>query len=313
MDYAVLYNPVAGRGRAADVAGAVARRLEELGHRADLGRSEEPGHIRVMSRSLPPRTERVLVLGGDGSLREAASGLLERAVEERPAVGVLPFGSGNVVARELGVPLDPYAAVEALAASEVSVPWDVGVAVADGARLEPFLAMAGLGYDAAIAERIGRRRARGWGRWLYRVHADLLYVVTGVTQLLAPGQPRFRLQIDAEPPGEAAVAAVVSNTRTYAKSMVLTPEARPDDGVLDLYVRRASNPIAGALSLVAAQLRRPAPPWVAQTQRARALRVRATADALPWQLDGDWIGRARELEISVRASALQLVAPAGPG
>lgn len=108
----MLFNPIAGRGRAVQVASSVVARLKALGHGAEERRSERAGHIRVLAAEVAGEVDRVLVLGGDGSLREAAAGLLELDPSARPELGVLPFGTGNVVARELGLPLDPEVAIE---------------------------------------------------------------------------------------------------------------------------------------------------------------------------------------------------------
>lgn len=308
VDYALLYNPIAGRGRAATVAGAVSDRLRELGHTVREGRSERAGHIREMSRALACDVGRVLVLGGDGSLREAVSGILELDSDERPELGVLPFGSGNVVARELGLPLDPLEAADVIAVSD-AVLWDVGLVAADGGAWEPFLAMLGVGFDAAIAERVDRVRRTRWGSRAYRASADLLYVAIGISQLFVPRQPRFSVAVEGEPVVARAVAAVISNTRTYAKGMSLSPGARPDDGLLDLHVRHAASFIAGARAMLAAQFLRESPHWVAQAFDGTSARTTAVGQRpVPWQLDGDAMGRAHSLSVRVDRLAIRLIA-----
>ena len=79
----MLFNPIAGRGRAVQVAGAVCARLTALGHEATEQRSERAGHIEALAEELADRVDRVLVLGGDGSLREAAAGLAAQSVRDR--------------------------------------------------------------------------------------------------------------------------------------------------------------------------------------------------------------------------------------
>lgn len=308
LDYAVLHNPVAGRGQASRVAEGVVARLRSAGHQVVAGHSEGPGDLERISRELGDGVERVLVLGGDGSLREVAAGQLARPSKSRVEIGVLPFGSGNVVARELGLPLDPMRAVDAIAESPAH-PWDVGWARADGGEREPFLAMAGAGYDAAIAERVtAARKKEGGARW-YRSFADSLYVWVGVSEMFRLRPPRFALVIDGERVAERAVAAVVSNTQTYAKRMQLNPGARPDDGVFDVNLRTGASALHAATALVAARLSPPGPSWAVTTHTGRSIELWADGEErpFPWQADGDAMGRAHALEIDVDPGALRLV------
>ena len=306
----MLFNPIAGRGRAVQVAGAVCARLTALGHEATEQRSERAGHIEALAEELADRVDRVLVLGGDGSLREAAAGLLRRDPGARAELGVLPFGTGNVVARELGLPLDPLGAVDVIAASGAH-PWDVGVARAEGGAEETFLAMAGVGFDAAISARIDAARATPLGARAYRLSADLLYGWCGLSELLRPGQPRFQVSVDGAPVAARAVAAIAANTRVYGKGMWFSRSARPNDGRLDVHLRERANPLVGAAVLALAQLKRPIPRRMADEVAGLEVRVEALdgGRALPWQLDGDRMEPTRALDLSLRPAALRIVGP----
>lgn len=309
----MLFNPIAGRGRAVVVAGSIVTRLRALGHRAFERRSERAGHIRALAGEVAEDVDRVLVLGGDGSLREAAAGLLGLAPEARPELGVLPFGTGNVVARELGLPLDPIAAVDVIAASG-STTWDVGRARADDGPEEVFLAMAGFGFDAGISARIDAARASGLGARWYRWSANTLYGWCGVRELLRLAPPRFHVSMEDEEASTRAVSAVISNTRTYGKSMWLSPRARPDDGRLDVHVRERANPLVGAAVLTLAQLQRPIPRRLATDTPAVEARVTAQSVAAPvmWQVDGDRMPEAQEIVVSISPAALRLVGDPRP-
>jgi len=312
LEYALLYNPVAGRGRALALAEEVQRILTERGERVVEGRSERPGHIAELARELAGSVDRVLVMGGDGSLREAAEGLigLDGRGEAAAALGVLPMGSGNVVARELGLPLDPLDALEVQATGgERRI--DVGAAEAGGAR-HLFLAMMGVGFDAEVAGHVARARSTPLGSRIYRRSGDLVYGAVGLRAMLFGGRARFALELDGEEAEPRCAAAVVCNARVYGKGMVLTPDAVPDDGELDVHVRRSSAPWVTATALARAQARRPIPTWAARVERAREVRVTARGRrGVPWQLDGDAMPPAPEVRARIVPGALRVLAGSG--
>lgn len=316
LRYVVVYNPIAGQGRANKVAVEVQALLDSQGHTVEPRVSERPGHIADLAAELVPKgsCDRLLVLGGDGSLREAAAGLLRSGASETslPELGILPFGTGNVVARELGLPLDPLAAASTIESSG-AVPYDVGWATADGGAPEPFLAMLGVGFDASITRRIGAARATRIGGAVYRRSAPLLYGASGLAELVSLRPARFSVSLDGAEISPRACAAILSNTETYGRGMAISPGASASDGILDLYVRSSAAPWASTASLIAAQLRREGPGWAGA--RARGVHARFESGAngnLPWQLDGDPMSPARRVDVSVTPSALRLVGCLAP-
>ena len=314
LKYALLFNPIAGRGAAVAIATEVADLLGRAGHDVAMGRSERAGHIEEMGREHGATADRILVLGGDGSLREAAKGLLQLPQDQRAALAVLPFGSGNVVARELQLSLDPVQAARTVMDLE-PISLDVGYAAADGRAAEPFLAMAGAGFDAAVAAGIARMRARTFGARWYRRGADSLYAALATREMLRFRTPRFDVALAGETVAARATAAIVSNVETYAKGMTMSPGARADDGLLDLHVRRSQAPWSTAVAHLQAQRRRPAPHWaVAPFKAASAILTASEGSApFPWQLDGDAMGTSRRIELSVERGALRVVGTLAPG
>jgi diacylglycerol kinase family enzyme len=303
--YSVLFNPIAGRGQAGSVAESVQRQLEGGGHRVELQASERAGHIAELAEGAS--ADRVLVLGGDGSLREAAGGLLRRG-GDLPELGILPFGTGNVVARELGLPLDPLAAAVTMEASE-AVAFDVGWAQCDDAEPQAFLAMLGIGYDAAVAGRIGRSRATALGGAVYKRSAGVLYGAAGLRELFALKVPRFQVTTGDQSIMVSAAAAVLSNTETYGKGMAMSPGANAADGLFHLHLRSSAAPWTGAAALVAAQFRRSAPGWAVSQSTGNAFEFAALDRAVPmlWQLDGDPLGPVRRIVATMQPRALRLI------
>lgn len=318
MQYALIYNPKAGRGGAEAVATEAAAWLEGRGHGARRLPSDLAGNrVSALAERMAVEVDRIVVLGGDGTVREAARGLLaavDRAGGDAPAaLAVLPMGSGNVVARELGLPLAPMAALAALEAGEEES-WDVGLARADGAEdAEVFLAMAGLGFDANIATAVDRMRNTWLGGRVYRWSGDVLYGLAGAVELGRVLPVRFSItDASGVALSRGAAAAVICNSRIYGKGMVLAPDASPGDGLLDAVIRESAAPWRVGTMMARAQGRRPISGHVARVTRGTSFSLEARGPrGIRWQLDGDPIGRCRTLELGLRPGALRIVR-AGP-
>lgn len=237
-----------------------------------------------------------MVVGGDGTLREAAEGLWRRGSAPETPLGFVPLGNANVIARELGIPLKPTEAIEVLLAGE---PRAFDAMQAGGHFI---LAMIGVGFDGIVTAWMDRARDRGiTGAW-YGVHGDSLYGTCGVGALFAR-TPSVSLRIDQ---GEEALSyrhLWISNTRTYAKGWSMTPSADPADGQLDL----AGKP--GRMTLRTfwnASRCRP----VRGTSYSQGARFQLmSAQPFRWQADGDPMEETTELEVEVLPAALRIIAP----
>jgi len=233
--------------------------------------------------------EVVFVCGGDGTVRQCVDALVGTEV----ALAVLPSGTGNLLAANLGLP-DDVAAGVALATGMGRRRLDVGVV--EG---RCFAVMAGIGLDAQmLASTPERLKARvGW----------IAYVLAGARHLL-DRSIRVRVTVDG---GEAQVrrarSVVVGNVGRLQGGMRLLPEAQPDDGRLDVAVVAPRNLAHWAAFAWGVVRRHRRVPWM---ETFRVERVEIVSDRVqPRELDGDVIDPGRTLAVTVRAGALWLCVP----
>ncbi|MDF1837153.1 MAG: diacylglycerol kinase family protein [Planctomycetota bacterium] len=295
----VILNPVAGRGRAVELAERLRKGLLEKGAQVEVMETQAAGDGTRMGLGLSPEVEHVFVVGGDGTLREVAAGVLQGA--GHAALGHIPLGNANVVARELGIPLDAKKAVEVLPEGRAE---SFDVLEVNGHLV---LAMVGVGYDAHLAASMERARA-GAGKAWYRVHGDSLYGAVGAFHLLKPELRRFRLLADGRPLEGEFTGCTVSNMRTYAKGWAPNPDADPQDGWMNYQALKPGWMPSTVLSLIAAARHRPLPERLAARGSATSMVIRADKE-FPWQADGDSMGMARELNITLRPGCLRLLVP----
>jgi diacylglycerol kinase (ATP) len=207
-------------------AGVAARRaLKALENRGSLWKdleivqTERPGHARELARDAAERgIECVLSVGGDGTANEAAWGLLGTET----ALGVLPSGSGNGLARALRLSLNPARALAELEQAVVRL-MDVGYV-----NERPFLNVAGTGFDAAVGLAFQERTRNGARRGV------LGYVRAGLTQVFSYRATPLRFEGAAEPLPPRALLVTFANGPQYGGGAVIAPGARLDDGVLDV-------------------------------------------------------------------------------
>ncbi len=297
---AIIVNPKAGRGRALAAADLAVERLRARGVAVECVPTDHPGHAAELARSLGRDSDLIVVVGGDGTLREAASGLSGQASGR--ALGFIPIGHGNVVAREVGIPLDPRAAVEIL--------WSGTPRTLDAGRANGrlFLAMAGVGYDALVTRWVGAFRRVPLGERAYQRFGSAVYAACGFLALWRLLPRRFTLVADGRARERRPCSVIVANTASYARDWAVTPEANAGDGILDYQACwRAAAPLV-AWQLLQARRRRRAPRFIAECGRAKTFAIESSRPFF-WQADGDFMGRAERLEIEVLPAHLTLLAP----
>jgi diacylglycerol kinase family enzyme len=302
---AVLYNPVAGAGNAE----AIARRAEAL-LMADHWTVERLatrslGGAEPLARQHARAVDLLVVVGGDGSIREAVSGLGSES--RRVNVAVLPCGNANVVARELGIPLDLERALGLLASG---TPKAVDLARANG---ELFLAMVGIGWDARTVRHLSQLRRHGFGRWWYRVWADSAYLVAGLMALFVFRRDRLQLVVDGASGPRRYCAAMIANFRCYGKGWTMVPDADATSGRLHFQARKRFGFPFVAWQLIAAFVHGRLPGFISDYGEGRRIQIRADRP-FPVQIDGDDRGSFAELEVEIDPGAARfIVPPTAPG
>lgn len=209
-------NPCAGRSRSAVLARAYAV-LSDAGWRIEVRRPASREAAEEASENLPD-CDVVLISGGDGSL----STLVQRYPWDGPPIALLPCGTANVVARDLGLPLDPVSAARALTQSKIQN-IDIGeIAWPDGRRRR-FVLSAGSGGVAAAVTDVGDKAKKILGR--------AAYVLSGAKAI---GNSVVRCDVDGA--RLLAGSVIVKVTRYYAGGLVLDADSHPGDARLDVCV-----------------------------------------------------------------------------
>jgi diacylglycerol kinase family enzyme len=231
----------------------------------------------------------VFAFGGDGTVMACATELAGTDV----ALAVLPSGTGNLLAANLGLSSDVAEGV-AVAVGGRRRRIDVGVV---GDRC--FTVMAGMGFDAEMLQATPEplKRRVGW----------LAYLFAGLGRLRSRPM-RVRIRLDSRPPmRRRARTVLVGNVGRLQGGIPLLPDAEPDDGYLDVAVL-SPRTLGHWLSLAWGVLRRRRD--VARFETFRARSVEVTSDrAQPRELDGDVIEPGRTLAVTVRDRALRLCVP----
>ena len=230
MSVYVILNPASNSGGGGKMLPVLERKLEARGIEYELHATEAPGHAEELAaRAARQGVERVLAVGGDGTIHEVANGfLVEQGVP--PALGVVPLGTGNDFYRMVGAPKDPDAALDTLERGEAK-PFDVGLVEFDGQRRH-FVNLLGIGIDVEVLRRRERvRRLKGLAQYL----VALLGAMVGFRAVPI----RVRMG-DSVLDGPSMLAAITVGP-SAGGGFILCPGATPDDGELDLCFFRDLN------------------------------------------------------------------------
>ena len=295
----VIYNPTAGPWDAQHAIKHVCALLERHGWAVQLQQTEKPNDAIVMAREAAHAgCDVVVAAGGDGTVNETVNGL----VGTQAALGVLPMGTGNRWARQLGIspyllsnPLRIHEAADGLACGTIHH-IDVGK-VND----HYFLCWAGIGLDAQVATEVRQRprHVKHWGVLPYIIAAFLIARdFQGV---------RTRIQLDGRLVRGRTLLIVVSNIQQYAGQLHLIPQARLDDGLLDVSVFKGLGFPYALHHLISMLSRRCLQDPQIVYRQARYVEIR-TDPPVPVHVDGDTID-ITPVKLQAVSHALQVIVP----
>lgn len=284
----------------------VIRKAFSADHDVDLVETSRRGHAARLARGAAnDGVDVVVVMGGDGTLNEAANGL----VGTDTALGVLPGGSTNVFARTIGLPNDPVEAtgvlLDALANRSIR---RVGLGAVNG---RCFLFHTGLGFDAAVVEQVERRSS------LKRYAGHPLFVYAGFATWFRHydrSRPRLAVRLPDGAVVDDGYFAIVLNTNPYTYlgnvPLDLAPEATLETG-LSLVVVRTMD-FAKVLALIGSALR--SGRHLRSSKHALVAHDLPALDVtghgpLPYQVDGDFLGQGDHFRFEHRPHAISLVLP----
>ena len=290
MNLTCIINPRAGyRGKPRTIAEAVHRVVEPLGWQVTTVLTQGPGQATELAREAVRQSELVVAAGGDGTIHEVAVAL----VGTQAALGIIPCGSGNGLARALRVPTNMRKAVELLPNGQRRA-MDVG-------RMNEhyFFTTAGVGLDAEIAARFNAgHHSRG----------VLPYFRCGASAWLDYEPEPLILRIGSERIEERPLVMAVANTDQYGAGAIIAPGALPDDGLLKVCCIR---PVS-FLRLVCLLPRL----FIGTLDRSSCFRAVSVSQLTverrqpgPVQIDGEPLTAGAKLEFSVLPKALQVLVP----
>lgn len=218
----IIVNPRSGVNSKTGMGATLASALEQAGYSVDCAYTERAGHATELAREAAAKGYgSVVVCGGDGTVNEAASGLVGTDV----ILGIVPSGSGNGLARHLGVPVDESKSLGVIRPDNVTV-CDYGT-VND----RNFFCTCGVGFDATVSHRFSHENRRG--RITY---------IKNVVETFAGYKPQtFILDIDGKRLRREAFLVAVCNASQYGNNAFIAPMASLNDGMLDVIVIKSGN------------------------------------------------------------------------
>ncbi|WP_031512969.1 diacylglycerol kinase family protein [Streptomyces sp. NRRL F-5123] len=292
----VIVNPVSVTASDRDRLRLVLERHGRTAPRFAETTADDPGHGQA-SRAVAGGAALVVVCGGDGTVRAVADALAGTGVP----LAVAPHGTGNLLARNLGLPMDPARALDAALGGSPH-PVDLGHIEGDGLPPGHFCVMAGAGLDAALMERTPERvkSALGWPA----------YALASV-RALRTARTRLSLRLDGDGPVHRTVRmAVVANVGRLQGGASLAPAARPDDGLLHVVLLDPRG-LRGWASVVAAILRGPSRhprhggPEIFACRHAE-LTLHTPS---PREIDGDPVAAGRRISARVVRGGVHVLLP----
>lgn len=286
MKALLIINPISGTLPKDDLEARVREKLEPSGYDITTVTTEYAGHGAELARhAVEEGYDVVLAAGGDGTVNEIASTLRDTPV----ALGILPFGSGNGLARHLGVSIDVDHALDIITKKNVQ-PCDYGT-VND----LPFFCTFGLGFDAKVSKEFALMPTRGLAT----------YVKSALQEYMSYSPMEYEIFAGGECMRVKAFLVAVCNASQYGNNAFIAPSASIRDGFLDIVIIHSGNPITRAIAGVELFTGRLEHNVLIQTLRVRKATIRHLPG--PAHLDGEPRMMPQTLEVECHHGKINML------
>src|SRR5215216_2952744 len=293
--FTLISNPKTGRygSRRVRPVHELASQLESAGVAVDLKLTTGPGDAtNLAARAARNGSSDVIVAGGDGTINEAIQGL----AGTNARLGILPRGTANVLARELGLPFDDQQAV-AVAAQGKSRKIYLGVAINEVTNdRRHFVLMAGIGLDASVVKRVQPSLKKRIGKGAFWI--------SGLSHLATWNPRPFTLEINGDK--YTATFATIGKAAKYGGDLAITPGARLDQPEFEVCIIETSSRIR-YLRLLSHAMRTGMPRDQPEVCFVNATSVKAYGDAAV-QIDGEVMGQL-PMRFEIAPHSLEVIVP----
>ncbi len=231
----------------------------------------------------------VIACGGDGTINEVAAALCG----SNTALGVIPCGSGNGLARHLNIPLNPEAALQVIADGNNFM---IDCCTANG---KPFFCTFGMGFDADVADRFNSRPDQ---------RGLINYVRAAVEEIAKFRSTEYVISTDSETLTERAFLIACCNASQYGNNAFIAPDATMADGLMDITVIHAGTwlgRVLAGLQVIAGTMRNSP---IATTFQARSVQLHRPAPG-PVHLDGDPVDMGMDITVECHHGVLRVLSP----
>lgn len=282
----LIINPISGTLSKKGVARWVPEHLRRMGFDVDVEFTRGPSDAtRIAREAADAGAFGVLACGGDGTVNEVATGLIGTDT----ALGILPAGSGNGLARHIGIPIDIRRSLRIIGESHIEA-CDYGTV-----NGRPFFCTFGVGFDAAVSHRFSLKHRRGL----------MTYISSAIDEFIQYHPQAYRIIVDGTVMTERAFLVVVCNASQYGNNAFIAPAASIRDGMLDVTIVHEGNFVTHALSGLEMMTGVIGNHGKIRTFRTNHLRIERD-DATVTHIDGDPAELPRNLDIECHPHALKV-------
>lgn len=288
-----IINPISGTGSKDSIPALLADAYQETDLQLFITYTKEAGHAYDLAlQAVTEGYEYVIAVGGDGTVNEIAKAL----INTNTALAIIPKGSGNGLARALGMPMGAKSAIKAILEGSIQV---IDCCRANG---RPFFCTCGMGFDAQVSKQFAEAPFRG----------PLTYFVTMVDKYIKFKPELYRITLDNSDEIWETEAFIVAgaNASQYGNNAYIAPNASMTDGKIDLIVLRPfGGLIAPQVTFQLFSKKLDSNKLHESYQVSRAVIERPTAG--PVHLDGEPIEMGTRLEIEVIPASIKVISPEG--
>lgn len=282
-----IYNPISGTRRIGKLDDLVRQNLDLSKYDYEIRQTASPKDaMRLASAAVQENFDVIVAVGGDGTINEIVHGMGGQPV----ILGIIPAGSGNGLARHLKIPLEPEKAIQLINKMNIK---NIDTATING---YPFVSIAGLGFDARVANKYRKIKQRGF----------MGYFRVVVKEFFRYREREYILTFNDQKITRKALLLSIANSNQFGYNTVIAPTASADDGLLDIVIAR-KFPLAELprmISLLFAE-KIDQCQYIETYKTSEIFIVRKRGKRV--NIDGEAIKMGREIFIRVQPAALKVI------